>query len=472
MRRSDWDKVIDAAMTHASEYLASLPERHVYRRPDVDQFRAALGEMPDEGTPAEEVVSELAELMDPYVVGHATGRYFGFVIGGLHPASFGADLLAATWDQNVGLYTVTPGASLVEEAAAAWLLDLLNLPRDSAVGFVTGGQMATFTCLAAARDHVVREVGWNVETDGLQGAPRITTLVKADGHATVNRALRFLGLGDSSAIPVACDEMSRMDVEALREALSRTEGPTIVNIEVVNINTGSMDRYDEIVNVVDEHRARGNPAWVHVDGAVGLFALASPAFGDVLAGIDRCDSWSTDAHKLLNVGYDSGIAITAHQAPHRAAMSSQASYLVQGVGDTRDPLDWNPEHSRRGRGFAVFATLKSLGRKGVAELVDHTCAMARLFAEKISETGLAEIQNEVTFNQVLVRWLDPAGDHDAFNDRVIELIQEDGSVFFSGTTWHGMRLMRISVSDWATDEEDVDRAVAVLTEAAKAAIEI
>lgn len=469
MRQSDWDKVIEAAMDHASEYLASLPERRVYQRPDVDELRAALGELPEEGSPPEEVVGELARLVSPYVAGHSTGRYFGFVIGGLHPASYGADLLAATWDQNAGLYPITPGVALTEEAAAHWLLDLLDLPEDCAVGFVTGGQMATFTCLAAARDFVLRELGWNVEADGLQDAPRITTVVKADGHGTVARALRFLGLGDSSAIAIECDGQSRMSVESLRLALADIEGPAIVCVEAVNINTGSFDFFDELADVVDEFRARGNPAWIHVDGAVGLFAVASSRFASATAGLDRCDSWSTDAHKLLNVGYDSGIAITAHPASHRAAMSIQASYLVQGEGDRRDPLDWNPEHSRRARGVAVYATLKSLGRSGVQELVGRTCDMAQRFAARLADSGLAEIQNDVTFNQVLVRWLDPSGDHDALSDRVIGLVQEEGSTYFSGTTWHGMRLMRISVSDWATDESDVDHSVAILTSAAQRA---
>lgn len=464
MRQSDWDTVIATAMEHASKHLASLPERRAYQRPDIEALRTALGEaMPANGTPPEEVVDELGHLVEPYLAGHATGRYFGFVVGGLHPASYGADLLVSTWDQNAGLYPITPGVALVEETAARWLVELLRLPEDSSVGFVTGGQMATFTCLAAARDQVLRESGWNVESDGLQGSPPISLLVKADGHATVNRAARFLGLGDSSATEIECDDQSRMSIGDLEEELSVLQGPAIVCLESGNINTGSFDYFDDVMDRIDAYRQRGNPVWVHVDGAVGLFARASSRHESLTEGLERCDSWSTDAHKLLNVGYDSGIAITRHPAAHRAAMSVQSSYLIQAEGDTRDPLDWNPEHSRRARGVAVYATLKSLGASGVDDLVGRACAMARRFAESLERSGLAEVHNDVVLNQVLVRWLDLGGDHDTFNNRLIEAVQSEGSTYFTGTTWHGMRLMRISVSDWATDEDDVDHAISVLT---------
>lgn len=464
MRKSDWGKVIAAAIEPATRYLGSLEERRVYRPvADPEELRAIFGgPMPEHGMPPEQVVADLARDVEPYVTGHATGRFFGFVIGGLHPASYGADLLTATWDQNAGLYPPTPGVAIVEEVAAGWLLELLDLPRTCSVGLVTGGQMANFTCLAAARDHVLREAGWDVEFNGLQGAPKLNVVVKADGHTTILRSLRYLGLGTSTAVPVDCDEHSRIDPASLDRALEEIEGPTIICVEAGHINTGSFDPYDAVADAADAHRGRGNPTWVHVDGAIGLWARASSSHIGLTSGIDGLDSWSTDAHKLLNVGYDSGIAICKNAAAHRSAMGTTASYLVQSEGETRDPMDWNPEFSRRARGVAVYATLRSLGREGVDELVRRTHQLARRFATKLGETGKAEILNDVVFNQVLVRWLSPDGDHDSFNDRIMECVRAGGEAYFSGTNANGMRMMRISVSDWATDEEDVDRAIDAL----------
>jgi len=463
VRQSDWEKVIDAAIDPATRYLRTLPDRPVYRLTDPAEARTLIGgPLPETGSSPEEVVVALARDLEPFVTAHAGGRYFGFVVGGLHPASYGAELLASTWDQNAGLYAVAPGAAVVEEVAAEWVLELLDLPRNAAVGFVTGGQMATFTCLAAARHHVLREAGWDVEADGLQGAPKVHVVVKSEKHSTVPRALRFLGLGDSAAIEVASDGESRIDPDALELLLAELDGPTIICVESGNVNTGSFDPFGRVADAADQHRKRGNPTWVHVDGAVGLWVRASAQHASLAAGLERLDSWSTDAHKLLNVSYDSGIAISRHAASHRAAMSVHASYLIQSDGEARDQMDWNPEFSRRARGLAVYATLRSLGRKGVDELVDRTCSLARRFADRLAASGRAEVMNDVVFNQVLIRWLAPDGDHDAFNDQVIAAIQADGTAFFSGTTWEGMRLMRISVSDWATDEDDVDRAIEAL----------
>ena len=463
MRQSDWEKVIEAAIGPAADYLESLPERPVYRPADPDEIRALVGgPLPEEGSNPEEVVAALARDLEPFVTAHASGRYYGFVVGGLHPASYGAELLASTWDQNAGLYAVAPGVAVAEEVAAGWVLELLDLPRDASVGFVTGGQMATFTCLAAARHHVLREAGWDVEADGLQGAPKVNVVVKTEQHSTIPRSLRFLGLGGATAVEIPSDDQSRIDPEALERALADLAGPTIVCVESGNVNTGSFDPFGAVADAADRHRARGNPTWVHVDGAVGLWARASADRGHLAHGLERLDSWSTDAHKLLNVSYDSGISICRHPAAHRAAMSVQASYLIQSDGGARDQMDWNPEFSRRARGLAVYATLRSLGRKGVADLIDRTCLLARRFADRLTASGRADVMADVVFNQVLVRWLAPDGNHHAFTDRVIAAIQADGTAFFSGTTWNGMRLMRISVSDWATDEDDVDRSVEAL----------
>jgi glutamate/tyrosine decarboxylase-like PLP-dependent enzyme len=273
-------------------------------------------------------------------------------------------------------------------------------------------------------------------------------------------------LGASTAVAVVCDDQARLDPEALDRTLAEIEGPTIVCIEAANINTGSFDPFDAVADAAGRHRERGNPTWVHVDGAIGLWARASAGHEKETKGLERLDSWSTDAHKLLNVGYDSGIAICKNAAAHRSAMSTTASYLIQSEGETRDAMDWSPEFSRRARGVAVYAALRSLGREGVDDLVRRTHSLAQLFARKLEESGRVEIHNEVVFNQVLVRWLSPNGDHDAFNDMVIQCVQASGEAYFSGTTARGMRMMRISVSDWATDEDDVDRAVAALLECA------
>jgi glutamate/tyrosine decarboxylase-like PLP-dependent enzyme len=461
---SDWNAILDATTSVARRYLASLPERRVYPDTTPAEIRAVVDRpLPDLGTPAAEVVADLARDLEPFITAHASGRYFGFVIGGLHPAAYGAELLVSTWDQNAGLYAPTPGVAIVEEVAARWIVELTGLPEGSSVGFVTGGQMANFTCLAAARDHVLRGAGWDVEADGLQGAPRVSVVVKTGRHSTIPRALRYLGLGERTATEVACDDEDRYLVDELRTTLESIEGPTIVCVEAGNVNTGAFDRFDAIADLVDAHRSRGNPSWVHVDGAVGLLATASKEHARLVVGLDRLDSWSTDGHKLLNVAYDCGVAICRHPAPHRAAMSVRASYLVQGDGEVREAMDYNPEFSRRARGMGVYATLRSLGRDGVSDLVGRTARLARRFADELRASGVAEVANEVTFNQVLVRWLEPTErDPDAFNDGIVAAIQREGTAYVSGTTWRDRRLMRISVSDWATDEDDVDRTVAAM----------
>ena len=468
MQQSDWDGVLDAVAPAVRRYLASLPERRVGHDARPDEVRRAVGvELTDAGEDPAVVAADLAERLTPWVTANASGRFFGFVVGGLHPAAWAAELLTATWDQNAGLFALAPGVAVLEEQAGAWLVDLLGLPHDTSTAFVTGGQMATFTCLAAGRDHVLRASGWDVEADGLQGAPTVQVVCKDGVHSTVPRALRYLGLGHATGHRVACDDQDRVDVAALATTLEQLEGPTLVAVEAGNVNTGAFDDFTAVADLVDAHRARGNPTWVHVDGAVGLWAAASPALAPRTRGLDRLDSWSTDGHKLLNVAYDCGIAFTRHGASHRAAMSVSASYLRQGDGSVRDPLDWNPEFSRRARGVGVHATLRSLGRDGLTALVDRSHELALRFAGQLADSGRATVVNEVVFNQVLVHWRPPEGvDADEFNDAVTNATVADGRTYFSGTTWRGRRLLRISVSDWATDAEDVDLAVAVLLELA------
>jgi len=462
MYRSDWEGVLGVVAPAALEYLDSLPARRVYPEGGYREVRAALDHpLTDAGVDPVQVVSELARDLTPYVTAHASGRFFGFVIGGLHPASWGAELLVSTWDQNAGLFPPTPGVAVAEELAAQWLVRLLHLPAESSVGFVTGGQMASFTCLAAARDEVLRHSGWDVEADGLLGSPGVTVVLKEGVHSTVLRALRFLGLGERSAVLVPCDDQDRVLPEALERTLQAVSGPTIIAVECGNVNTGAFDDFDAVADLADRHRAVGNPTWVHVDGAVMLLAAAAPSMARHTRSLDRMDSWSTDAHKLLNVAYDCGVAICRNPAAHRAAMSVQASYLEQGTG-ARDPMDWNPEFSRRARGVGVYATLRSFGRSGVAAIVDRTVAHAQRFAQALQASGRAQIVNDVVSNQVLVRWLAPDGDHGRLAEAVMAGIRAEGLAFFSGTTYRGERLMRISVSDWATDTDDVDRVVEAL----------
>jgi glutamate/tyrosine decarboxylase-like PLP-dependent enzyme len=462
MHRSDWHGVLGVVGPAALEYLGSLPTRKVHPVAGYPEVKAALDHpLTNDGVDPVQVVSDLARDLTPFVTAHASGRFFGFVIGGLHPASWGAELLVTTWDQNGGLFPPTPGVAVAEELAAQWLIDLLHLPAESSVGFVTGGQMANFTCLAAARDEVLRQTGWDVEADGLIGSPGVTVVLKEGVHSTVLRALRFLGLGERSAVLVPCDDQDRVLPRALERTLQAVSGPTIIAVECGNVNTGAFDDFDAVADLADRHRAAGNPTWVHVDGAVMLLAAAAPSMSRHVRGLDRMDSWSTDAHKLLNVAYDCGVAICRNPAAHRAAMSVQASYLEQGTG-ARDPMDWNPEFSRRARGVGVYATLRSLGRSGVAALVDRTVAHAQRFAQALEASGRAQIVNDVVSNQVLVRWLAPDGDHGRRADAVMAGIRAEGLAFFSGTTYRGERLMRISVSDWATDTDDVDRVAQAL----------
>jgi glutamate/tyrosine decarboxylase-like PLP-dependent enzyme len=463
MRQSNWDTVVREATDRATRYLESLPDRRVYLPTEPEAIRAMVGgPLPEEGSLPEDVIATLARDLDPFIAAHASGRYFGFVNGGLHPAAYGSELLVSTWDQNAALYASAPGVAIVEDVAAGWVLDLLGLPSTASVGFVTGGQMATFTCLAAARHQVLAEAGWDVEARGLQGAPVVNVVVKTERHSTVPRALGYLGLGEETAVEVPSDGQSRIDPEALDRTLADLDGPTMICVESGNVNTGSFDPFLAVAEAADRHRDRGNPTWVHVDGAVGLWVRGSTDHRHLVEGLELLDSWSVDAHKLLNVTYDSGIAICRHPEAHRAAMGVNASYLARAGGDARDPADWTPEFSRRARGVTVYATLRSLGRSGVADLVDRMCLLAERFADRLTASGRAEVVNDVVFNQVLVRWLADDGDHDALTDRVISCIQADGAAYFGGTTWKGMRLMRISVSDWATDEEDVDRAVEAL----------
>lgn len=451
-------RLLEETASTAADFLEGLPERPVTWSADVADLRASLGgPLPEAPTDPRAVVAELAAAADPGLVAIPSGRYFGFVIGGAVPAAVAADWLATAWDQNAGLYVGGPSAAVVEEVAGAWVAELLGLPDGVSFGFVTGCQMAHVTALAAARHDVLARVGWDVNEGGLIGAPPIHVVVGEERHTTIDRALRFLGLGSACLVPVAADGQGRMLAEALRETLAGLEGPTIVCAQAGNVNTGSIDPLEEVADAAEEAGA-----WLHLDGAFGLWAAASPALRHLVAGAERADSWATDAHKWLNVPYDCGIVFCAHPKSHQAAMSVRASYLIHaGPGGPRDQMDWNPEFSRRARGFPVYAAIRSLGRAGIAELVERCCAHARRFGEELAAAPGIEVLNDVVLNQVLVRFGD-----DARTDAVIRAVQEDGTCWLGGTTWHGMGAMRISVSNWSTSDEDVERSLAAILRAA------
>jgi glutamate/tyrosine decarboxylase-like PLP-dependent enzyme len=459
------EQALETAAAHATQFLRGLAERPVAASAGVEQLRTRLGgPLPDGPSDPAEVVAQLAKLADDGLVASAGPRYFGFVVGGSLPAALAADWLAAAWDQNAGLFALGPAAATVEDIAADWLLELLGLPATATTGFVTGGQMASCTGLAAARHAVLAGAGWDVERDGLIGAPPVEVVVGAERHVTIDAALRFLGLGSGRVRIVPADDQGRMDAAALPEALAACAGPTIVCAQAGNVNTGAVDPLPAICAAAHDHGA-----WVHVDGAFGLWAAASPARRHLVAGVEEADSVATDAHKWLNVPYDSGLVFVAHPEAHRAAFSTVAGYLTPGRTGERDPDAYTPEFSRRARGFPVWAALRSLGRAGVAELVERCCGHARRFADLLGAADGVEVLNEVVLNQVLVRFTDPGGDSDGRTREVIRRVQEDGTLWLGGTTWHGLAAMRISVSNWSTTTDDVDRSAAAILAAAREA---
>jgi glutamate/tyrosine decarboxylase-like PLP-dependent enzyme len=457
----DVERLLTDTARHAAAYLASLETRPVDMEATVEELRSTLGgPLPERPLDDERVVSELVEAAGPGVVASAGGRYFGFVVGGTLPVALAADWLTSTWDQNSGLYVLGGSSSVVEEVTGAWLKELLALPADASVAYVTGCQMAHVTALAAARHRVLERAGWDLARDGLQGSPRIRVLVGEQRHITIDRALRLLGLGASQLEALAVDGEGRLRADAVRDALAAGEGPTIVCAQAGDVNTGNVDPLVEIADAVE-----GTGAWLHVDGAFGLWAAASPRHRHLVEGVERADSWATDAHKWLNVPYDSGIAFCADADAHRAAMSVRASYLVHSDdGGPRDPVDWTPEFSRRARAFPVYAALRALGRGGVADLVERCCAHARRFAELLGAEEGVEILNEVVLNQVLVRF----GDDDETTREVVRRVQEDGTCWLGGSEWQGRAVMRISVSNWRTTTEDVERSAAAILAAAAA----
>jgi len=442
---------LERAYRHAEAWLGSLDDRPVPPTIDTDEVVRRLGDLPDGPTPAAEVVDLLAQACEPGLVAIPSGRFFGMVIGGTLPAALGADWLTSAWDQNTGLRALTPAAAAVEEVAGRWLLDLLGLPGESAVGFVTGATMANFTCLAAARDTVLMRSGHDIR-QGLVGGPRVRVVVGAERHPAVDLPLRFLGLGEPDVVPV--DAQGRIRPDALASALDRGDGPTIVVLQAGNIHSGDFDPFAECVAI-----AHGHGAWVHVDGAFGLWAAVSPRWADDVRGLAEADSWATDAHKTLNVPYDCGLAIVRDRDALASSMAMHGEYLIEATGDPQERV---PELSRRARGFATWAALRSLGRSGVVALVERLAARARDFAEGAAAIEGVEVLNDVVFTQVCLTF----GDDDRTRAVAAALLAE-GTTWMSGSRWHDRAIVRISVSNWSTTEDDVRRSLDALRRAAE-----
>jgi glutamate/tyrosine decarboxylase-like PLP-dependent enzyme len=435
-----------------ADYRDAVSDHRVAPEIDVDRFRATFGgPFSAEGVDAATAIEELVAAVEPVLTASSGPRYFGFVTGGSLDAAVCADLLTTGWDQ-VGFNAVmSPAAALVEEVAGLWLKEALGLPADASFGIVTGAQGGNTVGLAAARHQVLERAGWDVERDGLHGAPRIRVVAGEERHASIDRSLRFLGIGTASVEAIASGPNGAVDAEALVAAIEAGSGePTIVVVQAGNVNTGAFDDLAVACEVAHRHGA-----WVHVDGAFGLWAAASPAFEHLVAGREAADSWVVDGHKWLNLPYDTGFVFCADPDAHAASMSYTAAYLVgQGAGSVRAPSDYVPESSRRARGFVTWAALRELGRDGLADLVERCCALAGRFADGLGAIDGVAIASDVVLNQVLVGFGD-----DERTERVIEGIQRDGTCWMGGTTWHGRRLMRISVSNWTTTEADVDRSV-------------
>jgi glutamate/tyrosine decarboxylase-like PLP-dependent enzyme len=442
----EYGEVLSEAARRALRYLDDVRRRRVFPSEEaLAQLRRLGGQLPERPEDPLSVLQLLDEAGSPATVANAGGRYFGFVVGGAMPVTVAAHWLAGAWDQNACLYDLSPVGAYLEEVALNWLLDLFRLPANSAGAFVTGAQMANFTCLAAARHAVLREAGWDVESDGLFGAPPITVVVGEDVHVTLLKALALLGLGRNRVQKVPTDKQGRVRLSAF----PRLKGPAIVCVEAGNVNTGA---FDPISDICDARRTPGT--WVHVDGAFGLWATTSNQHAHLIAGIEKADSWAVDAHKWLNVPYDSGIAIVRSPNDLRAAMAITAAYL--NPGERREPMQWVPESSRRARGVEVWTALRSLGRQGIRKLVERTCRYASIAADRLKAEGF-EILNDVVLNQVLVSF----GDAETTR-KVIRDIQDDGTCWCGGTIWHGQSAMRMSITSWATDEAELEKSLSAI----------
>src|SRR5579863_7065015 len=454
------DILLDRTRRHAVDFLDGLDQRPVRPTATLDELRRRLGApLDDRGIGPTQVIDDLVAATLGGHLGSASGRSFAWVMGGALPSALAADWLVSTWDNNAALYVSAPASAVVEEVAGRWVKDILGLPADASFAFTTGCQMAHVTCLAAARHALLSKKGWDVERYGLFNAPHIRVLANEHRHGSLTRALRFLGFGSNSLEPLATGTDARLEPAVLSAAMEKTPAaPTIVVLHAADLNVGAFDPFVELISV-----AKSRGAWVHVDGAFGLWVRASTRHRAIADGIEQADSWATDAHKWLNTPQDIGIAIVAEAVAHKAAMDISAAYL-SADGRARDPIDWTPEWTRRARGFPVYAALRELGRAGAANLIDRCCEHAFQLVRGLGALHAVEVVAYPTLNQGLVRFPDPrpnatASDHDARTDRMIEAINCEGTAFFSGTIWNRRRTMRISVVNWRTSKEDVERTV-------------
>ena len=457
---SEFRRALDCAVSHAVAHIESLDQSSVAATVDVETLRSRFAiQLANEGMAADLVVDELARNVSGGLIGSAGGRFFGWVIGGVLPAALATDWMTSTWQQNAALYATSPAAAVVEEVVGEWLKDLLRLPQTASFALVTGCQMAHVTCLAAARHALLGRNGWDVETQGLFGAPRIRILTSSALHGSFTRAVRLLGFGTAQIEVLPVDSADRLSPGALEEALNRDpKSPTIVLLQAGDINIGAYDNFKELIPI-----AKKFGAWVHVDGAFGLWVATSNRLRQLIDGAEEADSWATDGHKWLNVPFDCGFAFVTDAESHRASMTSTAAYITLAT-DARDQMDWNPEWSRRSRCFASYAAIRQLGRNGIADIVERCCRHAHSIVTRIGALEGAEMLWEPTINQGLVRFLDHSPhatqeDHDKRTDEVIAAIVKTGEAFFAGTTWRGRRAMRVSVCSWRTSDEDVERVV-------------
>ena len=453
-------KSLDAAFQHALAHLEELDQTSVAAVSGLETLRARLAKpLAHEGAPPDQVIEELVSDVAGGLLGSAGGRFFGWVIGGALPAAVAADWLTSAWQQNAALYACSPAAAVVEETVGGWLKEILKLPQTASFALVSGCQMAHVTCLAAARHALLAKRGWDVEAHGLFGAVPIRLISSSERHGSFERAVRLLGFGHSHIRLLPVDSEGRLVPEALEQELEKDPtAPTIVLLQAGDINIGAYDSFEILVPL-----ARRFDAWVHVDGAFGLWAAATPRFQHLLKGIQEADSWATDGHKWLNVPFDCGYAFVADAEAHRASLAHRAAYLTHD-SQARDQMDWNPEWSRRARCFPAYAALRQLGREGVAELIERCCRHAHSLVMRIGELPGAEVLWEPVINQGLIRFLDHKSgateeDHDRRTDEVIAAILKTGAAFFGGTTWRGRRAMRVSVCNWQTSETDVERVV-------------
>jgi glutamate/tyrosine decarboxylase-like PLP-dependent enzyme len=454
------DVLLDRTRQHAVDFLNGLDERPVAPTATRDELRRRLGApLQDRGVDATQVIDDLVAATSGGHLGSTSGRSFAWVMGGALPSALAADWLVSTWDNNAALYSSAPASAIVEEVVGRWIKDILGLPKDATFGFTTGCQMAHVTCVAAARHSLMEKNGWDVERQGLFGAPRIRVLASEHRHGSLTRALRFLGLGSDSLVVLASGSDARLEPAVLSTALGHVSAaPTIVVLDAADLNVGAFDPFVELISL-----AQSKGAWVHVDGAFGLWVRASAKHRALAEGIERANSWATDAHKWLNTPQDIGIAIVADAAAHKAAMEIHAAYLSSDES-ARDPIDWTPEWTRRARGFPVYAALRELGRTGVADLIDRCCEYASQLVCGLGNLPGVEVVAYPTLNQGLVRFLDgrlnaTAASHDAKTEGVIKAINCEGSAYFSGTTWQGRRVMRISVVNWRTTKQDIQRTI-------------